>query len=111
VSAAAITPSGAGHRGNVPRSPRRVPGSTPGLGTMYDHRFRHDKRPRARALRLREHFTKKNGTWKPKMVFENIANANNYIQSRAFFRENVYVSYICGYCGGIHIGKLNDKQK
>lgn len=71
----------------------------------------HDKRPRPHALAPREHYVKKNGSWKPKQVFENMASADNYIESKAFFRENGYVGYICRYCGKIHIGRLNDREE
>ena len=64
-----------------------------------------DKRPRPHAWPQREHYTKKNGVWKPKMIFPNMASADNYIESKAFFRDNGYVGYICRYCGKIHIGR------
>lgn len=68
-----------------------------------------DKRPQPHALAPREHYTKKNGSWKPKIVFPNMASADNYIQHRAFFRGNGYVAYVCSVCNQIHIGKLTDK--
>ena len=81
------------------------------MRTMSKRHNPNDKRPLPHALRPREHYTKKNGVWKAKQVFENMASADNYIESRTFFRENGYVGYICSYCGKIHIGKLNDKEK
>lgn len=69
-----------------------------------------DKRPRPHALAPREHYVKKNGSWKPKMEFPNIASADNYIQHRAFFRDNGYIAYECSVCHKIHIGKITDKN-
>lgn len=70
-----------------------------------------DKRPRPHALAPREHYVKKNGSWKPKMCFENFASADNYIQHRAFFRNNGYVAYECSVCHCIHIGKVGDNNR
>lgn len=64
-----------------------------------------DKRPQPRALAPREHYTKKNGSWKQKMVFENEASCNNYIELHPFFRKNGYVSYECSVCHKWHLGK------
>ena len=69
-----------------------------------------DKRPRPNGVAPREHYVRKNGVWKAKMIFPNMASADNYIESRAFFRENGYVGYICSYCGKIHIGRLNERK-
>lgn len=40
-----------------------------------------------------------------------MASADNYIESKAFFRDNGYMSYVCSYCGKIHIGRLKDKEE
>lgn len=64
----------------------------------------HDKRPRKHALVPREHFFKKNGSWKPKMSFENEASANNWIRLHHWFLDRGYTSYRCSFCGKIHIG-------
>lgn len=69
-----------------------------------------DKRPRPHALAPREHYTKKGGSWKPKMSFPTEASADNYIQYRAFFRNNGYISYECSICHAWHIGKTTDKS-
>lgn len=69
-----------------------------------------DKRPRPHALAPREHYVKKNGSWKPKMAFSTEASADNYIQYRSFFRDNGYVSYECSVCHMWHIGKITDKD-
>lgn len=81
------------------------------MTTMTKRHNSNDKRPRPHAIAPREHYTKKGGSWKPKMVFENEASARNYIENRAFFRENGYVAYECSVCHGIHIGKITDKGK
>lgn len=71
---------------------------------MYDHRFRHDKRPRARALLPREHYAKKNGVWKPKRGFPDELSAHNFIASHWHLMDAGYKAYRCGVCGMWHIG-------
>lgn len=51
----------------------------------------------------REHWTRKNGQWKPKVRFNSIQEALDYIKHH---RMEGYTAYICPYCGAIHIGKL-----
>lgn len=68
----------------------------------------HDKRPRPHALAPREHYSKKNGSWKPKMAFENEASCHNYIEQHSYFKKNGYVGYLCSVCNKWHIGKKID---
>lgn len=64
-----------------------------------------DKEPRQRGSIPREHFTRKNGSWKPKHPFDNEASAANYIAMHDYFMRNGYVPYVCGFCGCWHIGR------
>lgn len=68
-----------------------------------------DKRPRPHGIAPREHFTRKNGSWKPKHAFENEAEADNFIEHRRYFRENGYKAYICPLCGQWHIGHSEEQ--
>lgn len=76
------------------------------------NRLYHDKRPRERRLIPREHYCHRDGErgWKPKQAFENEASADNYIESRRYFRDNNYCSYQCTWCGKWHIGRLNENE-
>lgn len=69
-----------------------------------------DKRPRHKALLPREHYVKKNGSWKPKMAFENEASAHNWIESHSWFDNNGYVAYECSQCHQWHIGFINHQN-
>lgn len=62
-----------------------------------------DKRPRPHALAPREHYVRKNGSWKPKMAFETEASANNWIEHHPYFKNNNAVCYPCSVCGKWHI--------
>ena len=66
-----------------------------------------DKRPRHRSLLPREHYSKKNGSWEPKMAFENEASAHNWIEAHGWFANNGYVAYECSQCHKWHIGVIN----
>lgn len=50
----------------------------------------------------REHYTRKNGQWKPKKQFETEEDANNWIKK---YKMNKYKAYLCNICGKWHIGK------
>ena len=54
----------------------------------------------------REHYSRKNGEWKPKKKFENQEEAEQYIIQYKMFG---YSSYICKVCGKFHIGMKNIK--
>ena len=73
--------------------------------------YLNDRRPRARGMLPREHYVRKHGSWKPKMSFENEASADNWIESRSFFREGGYVSYLCSVCNCWHVGLPADKRQ
>lgn len=49
----------------------------------------------------REHYTRKNGSWKPKKKFESEEDANAWIKKYRMYR---YSSYICKQCECWHIG-------
>lgn len=68
-----------------------------------------DKRPRPHALAPREHYVKKNGSWKPKVGFPTEASCNNFIELHPFFKDNGYVAYECRVCHKWHIGRITDK--
>lgn len=70
-----------------------------------------DKRPVPHALRPREHYTKKNGVWKPKMGFPDEIGALNFIRTHMYFLDNGYTAYRCQYCGYWHVGFLKDKEE
>ena len=74
------------------------------------NRLYNDKRPRERRLIPREHYCHRDGErgWKPKQAFENEASADNYIESRRYFRDNGYRPYLCAWCGKWHIGRVNE---
>lgn len=50
----------------------------------------------------REHYTRKNGLWKPKKKFESQEDAESWINK---YKMRGYTAYICKVCGGWHIGK------
>ena len=97
-----IKPSGARLPRKQSHVPRRVPGSTPGLGAMKK-RLYNDKRPRAHALLPREHYAKKNGSWKPKRAFPSELSARLYLSTQ--MSADGYRAYRCTVCGKWHVGK------
>lgn len=76
------------------------------------NRLYHDKRPRESRLVPREHYCHRDGErgWKPKQGFENEASADNYIESRRYFRDNGYRPYQCTWCGKWHIGRMSENE-
>ena len=56
----------------------------------------------------REHYTRKNGSWKPKKKFESEEDANNWIKKYKMYK---YTSYICKECGYWHIGMKTKNNK
>lgn len=50
----------------------------------------------------REHYTRKNGLWKPKKCFDAKSDADLWIKR---YKMLGYRSYVCSECGKIHIGK------
>lgn len=54
-------------------------------------------------IRPREHYTKKEGRWKPKKFFNSEQDAEEWIRK---YKMSGYVAYKCGVCGGWHIGKM-----
>ena len=55
----------------------------------------------------REHFTRKNGEWKPKIKFDTEEEALMWIKKHRMYR---YIAYICTVCGKYHIG-IKKQQK
>ena len=49
----------------------------------------------------REHYSKKEGEWKPKQKFETEQEALTYIKKHKMYK---YTTYICKVCGKWHIG-------
>jgi len=49
----------------------------------------------------REHYSKKNGEWKPKQKFETEQDALSFIKKHKMYK---YTAYICKVCGKWHIG-------
>jgi len=49
----------------------------------------------------REHYTRKDGNWKPKKPFDSKDEADSWIKKYRMYR---YSSYICKECGKWHIG-------
>lgn len=49
----------------------------------------------------REHYCRKNSSWKPKKKFNTVTEANNWIKKYKMYK---YVPYVCKVCGKIHIG-------
>ena len=49
----------------------------------------------------REHYTRKDGNWKPKKQFDSDEEANKWIKKYKLYG---YLSYICKVCGKWHIG-------
>ena len=66
-------------------------------------RLYNDKRPRAHALLPREHYAKKNGTWKPKRAFPSELSARLYLSTQMC--ADGYRAYRCTVCGKWHVGK------
>lgn len=50
----------------------------------------------------REHYTRKDGSWKPKMSFKNEQEAREWIKK---YKMCGYSPYICKVCGEWHVGK------
>lgn len=50
----------------------------------------------------REHYTRKNGLWKPKKQFASKEDADAWVKK---YKMNSYQSYLCKACGKWHIGK------
>ena len=69
-----------------------------------------DRRPVPHALAPREHYTKKNGSWKPKKAFPDEMGAMNFIRTHMYFYDRGYTAYQCSVCNQWHIGFLNDKE-
>ena len=55
----------------------------------------------------REHYTRKNGLWKPKKKFESQEDAENWIKK---YKMIGYSAYTCPVCGTWHIGKKLKKK-
>lgn len=66
-------------------------------------RLYNDKRPRAHALLPREHYAKKNGSWKPKRAFLSELSARLYLSTQ--MSADGYQVYRCTVCGKWHVGK------
>lgn len=49
----------------------------------------------------REHYTRKNGEWKPKKKFDSQDEADNWITEHKMYK---YTSYMCQVCGKWHVG-------
>ena len=56
----------------------------------------------------REHYTRKNGEWKPKQKFETEQEALIFIKKHKMYK---YTVYICKVCGKWHIGIKNINKK
>jgi len=52
----------------------------------------------------REHYTRKNGEWKPKQKFETEEESLSWIKKHKMLK---YTPYICKVCGFWHIGMKN----
>ena len=50
----------------------------------------------------REHYTRKNGLWKPKKQFVSKEDADAWVKK---YKMNGYCAYLCKVCGKWHIGK------
>lgn len=68
-----------------------------------------DKRPVPHALAPREHYTKKNGSWKPKMSFETEASADNWVllHSSPGLTWRVYE---CPICHKYHLSSIRKEE-
>ena len=55
----------------------------------------------------REHYSRKNGIWKPKKSFETEQDAVSWIKK---YKMIGYSAYICDVCGKWHIGKKANKN-
>ena len=55
----------------------------------------------------REHYTRKNGEWKPKKKFNTHEEADNWIKTYKMYK---YTSYVCKVCGSWHIGIKKNKN-
>lgn len=54
----------------------------------------------------REHYSRKNGEWKPKKKFNNQEESDAWIKQYKMYK---YSSYICKVCGFWHIGIKNNQ--
>lgn len=72
-------------------------------------RMFNDKRPVEHHLAPREHYVRKNGSWKPKMSFENEASAVNWIESHSSSRLT-WRFYVCSVCGKIHLSSIRPEE-
>jgi rubrerythrin len=55
----------------------------------------------------REHYSKKDGEWKPKQKFETESEALSFIKKHKMYK---YTAYICKVCGKWHIGIKQNKN-
>ena len=55
----------------------------------------------------REHYSRKNGVWKPKKPFNTEEDATAWIKK---YKMCGYSAYICKVCGKWHIGKIVNKK-
>ena len=55
----------------------------------------------------REHYSRKNGIWKPKKQFKSQQDAEYWINK---YKMYGYSTYICKVCGGWHIGLRKQKE-
>ena len=76
---------------------------------MTNRKRYNDKRPRERRLAPREHYVKKNGSWKPKMSFETEASANNWIAMHSSLRLTWRV-YECLVCHKFHLSSIRKEE-
>lgn len=70
---------------------------------MNKRHLYNDKRPRAHALLPREHYAKKNGSWKPKRAFPSELSARLYLSTQ--MSADGFRVYRCTVCGKWHVGK------
>ncbi len=68
-----------------------------------------DKRPRPHAIAPREHYVKKNGSWKAKMSFPSRASANNWINIHSTPRLT-WVCYECTICHHWHLSSIRKED-
>ena len=54
----------------------------------------------------REHYTRKDGEWKPKQKFESEQEALTFINKHKMYK---YTAYVCKVCNKWHIGIKNIK--
>ncbi len=72
---------------------------------MKDYTPYHDRRMQPKGKPPREHYSKKQGRWKPKQPFSTEHKAKHWLCRHWWLKHDGYTIYRCSICGCWHVGK------